>query len=154
MDCGSDATHQARCLKCTIWRRITGPDRESHIRQELYSNCKSIDHPVLSALLPGGWKSNTDPNLRNHVNQSNHTQSSTRSQPIHQLKPHTQFLSTHPYFLAKALPYVYKPYSANKLSPVGNGFWLLIALGMEEPARTMEARRASSTPYDCRCWMR
>jgi len=46
----------------------------------------------------------------------------------------------------QAVPKVYKPYVANTLKPIGNGLPDLIALGMDEPARTMEARSASSTP--------
>ena len=51
--------------------------------------------------------------------------------------------------LDKAVPNVYKPYSANKLKPAGSGFCVLIARGIELPASTTEARSASSTPY---CW--
>ena len=49
-----------------------------------------------------------------------------------------------------AFPKVNNPYNANRLNPLGNGFWLLIARGIEEPASTIEARRASSIPYDWR----
>ena len=37
---------------------------------------------------------------------------------------------------------------------MGSGLPDLIARGMELPARTIEARRASSTPYELRFWMR
>jgi hypothetical protein len=53
-----------------------------------------------------------------------------------------------------SIPNVYSPYKASALKPVGRGFWLFRALGMEEPARMTEARRASSTPYDCLVWIR
>jgi len=73
-----------------------------------------------------------------------------QQKPTHPIPNTPQVIPEQPYFLAyQALPYVYKPYSARILKPVGNGFWLLIALGIEDPARTIEARRASSTPYDC-----
>lgn len=37
---------------------------------------------------------------------------------------------------------------------MGSGLPDLIARGIELPASTMEARRASSTPYGLRFWMR
>jgi len=57
-------------------------------------------------------------------------------------------------FCLYAFPYVKRPYRASKLKPVGKGFWLFKALGIEEPARTSDARSASSTPYGCLVWMR
>lgn len=69
-------------------------------------------------------------------------------QSIHYHKPHPLY-PPQPYSLAyQLLPYVYSPYNAKALNPVGNGFWLRSALGIEEPARTIEARSASSTPYE------
>ena len=56
--------------------------------------------------------------------------------------------------LWKAVPNVYSPNEANKLKPMGSGLPDLIARGIELPARTIEARRASSTPYVLRFWMR
>lgn len=46
-----------------------------------------------------------------------------------------------------AVPYVNSPYRARRLNPIGSPFWVLIARGMDEPASTREARRASSIPY-------
>jgi hypothetical protein len=46
----------------------------------------------------------------------------------------------------KANPKLINPKTAIKLKSEGNGFPLLIALGMDDPAKTTEARRASSTP--------
>ena len=53
-----------------------------------------------------------------------------------------------PHLLAalNATPKLNSPYAAIKLSPIGNGLPDLIALGMDEPARMTEARRASSMP--------
>jgi len=54
----------------------------------------------------------------------------------------------------QAMPKVYRPYVANTLKPIGSGLPDLIALGMDEPARTMEASSASSTPYGALFLMR
>jgi hypothetical protein len=90
-------------------------------------------------------------------------QSSLRSSPLSHFFPIANVLHTSchrllcdVYLLAalNATPKLYKPYVAIKLSPIGNGLPLLIALGIEEPASTMEARSASSMPYGCRLRMR
>jgi hypothetical protein len=49
-------------------------------------------------------------------------------------------------FFTYAVPNVYSPYSANPLNTAGSGFCVLMARGIEEPARMMDARRASSMP--------
>lgn len=46
-----------------------------------------------------------------------------------------------------AVPYVNSPYRARRVKPIGSPFWVLIARGIDEPASTMEAKRASSSPY-------
>jgi hypothetical protein len=53
-----------------------------------------------------------------------------------------------------SIPKVYSPYNASALKPAGSGFWVFKALGIDDPARMTEARRASSTPYDCFVWIR
>jgi hypothetical protein len=45
-----------------------------------------------------------------------------------------------------ALPNVHRPNVAKTLKPIGSGFPLLIARGIELPARMIEASRASSVP--------
>lgn len=52
--------------------------------------------------------------------------------------------------LAKAIPKLYSPKAASTLSPIGRPFCVLIALGMEDPARTTLASNAASTPYVAR----
>ena len=54
-------------------------------------------------------------------------------------------LNTH-YFAINALPYTNSPVAASTLSPAGSGLPVLIALGIELPARRIDARSASSTP--------
>jgi hypothetical protein len=58
---GYHPTDQAGCLKCTTRKGADGYHtylKRFHVKQEVYCNCKSVDHPVLSALLYGGWKPN------------------------------------------------------------------------------------------------
>ena len=45
-----------------------------------------------------------------------------------------------------AVPNVNSPYAASTLSPIGSGLPVLIARGIELPARTSDASSASSTP--------
>lgn len=45
------------------------------------------------------------------------------------------------------MPNVYNPSVASTLNPIGNGFCVLNARGMLEPARMMDASSASSVPY-------
>lgn len=52
------------------------------------------------------------------------------------------------------MPKVYNPNVANRLNPMGSGLPDLMARGIELPARIIEARRANSTPYALRFWMR
>jgi len=80
--------------------------------------------------------------------------STTRTPAMDQAHPRTTYRSLKPplqiariYFWSlHAFPKVYSPYNASKLRPVGKGFWPLIALGIDDPARMIEARRANSTP--------
>ena len=53
-----------------------------------------------------------------------------------------------------AFPKVQSPKVASALKPIGSGFPLLIARGMELPARMIEASSASSVPYVERLEMR
>lgn len=48
--------------------------------------------------------------------------------------------------LFHAMPNVYNPYAANTLNPIGRGLPDLIARGIDEPASTIDASSASSTP--------
>jgi hypothetical protein len=45
------------------------------------------------------------------------------------------------------MPNVYNPYAANTLNAIGKGLPDLIARGIDEPASTMDASNANSTPY-------
>jgi len=52
------------------------------------------------------------------------------------------------------VPNLYKPNAATALKPMGNGFAVLIALGILLPASTRLANSASSTPYGWRLRIR
>ena len=45
-----------------------------------------------------------------------------------------------------AVPNINNPYAASTLSPIGSGLPVLMARGIELPARTSDASSASSTP--------
>ena len=68
------------------------------------------------------------------------------------------YISTRPSIyltlLPHTLPKLHNPKLARTLNPIGSGFWLLIALGIELPASTIDASKASSTPYGWRLSMR
>jgi hypothetical protein len=53
-----------------------------------------------------------------------------------------------------AFPNIHRPKVASKLKPIGRGFPLLIARGIELPAKMTDASRASSVPYVEPFWMR
>ena len=52
------------------------------------------------------------------------------------------------------MPKLYSPKAASTLNPIGRPFCVLIALGMDDPARTTLASNAASTPYVARFWRR
>ena len=54
----------------------------------------------------------------------------------------------------QTVPNLYKPKAATRDRPIGNGFCVLIALGIELPASSILANTANSTPYGWRLRMR
>lgn len=73
--------------------------------------------------------------------------STTHTPPHQQHPPQT---SNHLVRFANAIPKLYNPNAASTLSPTGRPFCVLMALGMDDPARTTLASKAASTPYEAR----
>jgi len=73
--------------------------------------------------------------------------STTHTHPITNIPP---YLQLHLVRLANAIPKLYSPNAASTLRPTGRPFCVLIALGMDDPARTTLASKAASTPYEAR----
>jgi hypothetical protein len=61
---------------------------------------------------------------------------------------HAYLESNHPF------PYINRPVVASTLKPIGSGLPAFIALGIDDPASTTDARSANSMPYGCLFWMR